>query len=84
MNGHYFVTCFWGYDPLRIKLCQQFCNRYPMVHLLQNDNIIETYNCTNFKIEKEGFIDYIMINEFIKKTEGIKSLTIIDLSLIHI
>jgi hypothetical protein len=77
---HYFVTCFWGSDPLRIKLCQEFCNRYPQVHLLQNGNFIKSKSTTIYNL-KEGFQDYRMINEFLKGKE-VKSLTLIDSDLI--
>lgn len=69
---HYFVSCYF-YDKVenltRKKLKNEFMERYPWVTLLIND--------TSFK-----FIDYKMINEFIKHKTDIETLTLIDSDLI--
>ena len=85
--NHVFVTCFWNstndpYIHIRQKLCQEFVDRYPNVVLLQNGNLIKSNNCVNFNVKQEGFIDYIMINSFIKTIKNLKSLTLIDSDLI--
>lgn len=64
-----FVTCFWGSDPLRLKLFNEFCSRYPNVIVLRGPD-----NCTDF-------IDYKMINKYLRG-RSFRSFTLIDSDLI--
>lgn len=91
MDCHYFLACYWGNDPLRRSLCQDFCNRYPIVHLLQRDNQIRSVNTTVYEVTNDDlsegtFIDYKMINRWLKvMSKGkrkIRSLTLLDTDLL--
>ena len=77
----YFISFFWGTDPIRTKFAQEFCDRYPQVILLQNGNIIKTKNTVHFNLLEEGFIDYKMLNIWLVGKD-IRTLTLIDSDLI--
>ena len=78
---NFFISCFWGQDPLRTKLCIEFSNRYPNIIILQNQVNIGVKNTLIYNYKNDGFVDYKMINEFIK-THDVKTLTLIDSDLI--
>ena len=76
-----FVTCFWCTDPLRARYAQEFVNRHPNVTLLTNNDLIKTENKVVYDFPDTGFIDYKMINEFIKGKD-INTLTLMDSDII--
>ncbi|KAH9247048.1 hypothetical protein BASA81_015400 [Batrachochytrium salamandrivorans] len=73
--------------PLRTKLTQEFCDRYPWVTLLQatygSDPFdIQSDNSVHYRLNDEkGFIDYLLINHFLK-TYGCHNLVIVDSDLV--
>lgn len=77
-----FVSCFFGQNQERTKLCQEFVDKYPNVTLLQNGINIKTNNTVIYNFDEIGFIDYKMINAFLRTQKDFKSLTIIDSDLI--
>ena len=73
-------------NPLRKKLTQEFCDRYPWVILLQacygEVCDIRSSNCVRYKLTAEkGFLIYMMINDFLKKNR-VCNLVLIDSDLI--
>jgi hypothetical protein len=84
---HYFITTFFNYCNYQIKelLAQDFMDKYGhIVHLLEcvynNDEpVINHDNKTIYRTHRHAyFIDYIMINQFIKNHNDIETLTLID------
>jgi hypothetical protein len=83
MNTHLFISCFWGFDPLRTALAQKFADEYPQVHILQVGHSIRSNNTTHFDfpIEQGHFYDYKMINVYLRD-RIYDSVTLIDSDLI--
>lgn len=82
-----YVCTYFNYyqDSVRMKLCQEFCDRYPWVILLQasyTDKFdILSKNDVKFKVNKAGFINFSLINAFLK-IYTINNLVVIDADLI--
>ncbi|KAH9256654.1 hypothetical protein BASA81_005158 [Batrachochytrium salamandrivorans] len=87
METTYVCTYFNYYNnPLRAKLTQEFCDRYPWVTLLQatygEEYDIRSDNCVRYKLaDEKGFIDYLLINHFLK-THRMANLVILDSDLV--
>ncbi len=81
---HLFISVVWGQDPVRIAYAKKLIEIYPFIYLLQNRTNIESTCGMNFnyEIKNNEFIDYLMINEFLKTLNDFESLTYIDSDLL--
>jgi len=82
----YFITTYFNVQKcnIRKKLALEFSHRYSNVIFLvpSFESSFEVINKIVIKTEALGFIDYVLINAFIKSVGDIKTLTIIDSDLI--
>lgn len=78
-----YLCTYWNplNDPLRERLCQEFCDRYPWVTLLQVGNDILSSNTINYDSVSVGFVDYVLINKYLEEYE-VDDLVVIDTDLI--
>lgn len=83
-----FVGTYFNYfdDTKRKNNTLEFCDRYPWVLLLQgsykDSDILNVKNTIVYKTGKIGFIDYHLINRWLKDSGYIGPLIIIDTDLI--
>lgn len=90
MATHHFIcTYFNGHNySIRRRLTQEFCDRYPNIHLIQvaygdQPFEIESKNTTRIRIQKfEGFVIWKLVNEYLRANPDVKSLTLVDSDLI--
>lgn len=73
MENHFVTTYFYytNENPLRKKFKDEFMTKYPWIHLLEANGI-------------PGFIDYRLINQWLKTIDktNLKSITVLDSDLI--
>lgn len=83
-----FITCFWDGPSVtqkRIKLCQDFVNRYPNVTLLINGNVnIVSDNYIKYNFDTNDFgTQFLMINQYLSEYgPSLDSLTLLDSDII--